>query len=108
MSQGGIRDRIIPASGSGSLWINGIEFDNQTTNPLAVPIGLATFNANNVRSITNNVLTVEADYAAVSNALIRSTMALVRSTKANQNPDPGSLVIESVYIDKCNTSLILK
>ena len=108
MSQGGIRDRIIPASGNGSLWINGIEFDNQTTNPLAVPIGLATFNANNVRSITNNVLTVEADYAAVSNALIRSTMALVRSTKANQNPDPGSLVIENVYIDKCNTSLILK
>jgi hypothetical protein len=107
ISQGSIRDKVIPANGTGSLWLNGLGFIN-VTSPLSPANALAVFNVNNTRSETNGDSTQISDYAAVSNALIRSTMAQIRSTQALQNCPTNAVRLESILVDKCNVSVLVK
>ena len=66
---------------------------------------LTNFNANNC--ITSGGSDI-ADYLAVNTNLVRSTMSQVRSTKALQNPDPGSAIMESVVVNEAVVGLLVQ
>ena len=114
MQNGGIRDKVVPASGSGSLWLNGLTYFG-FTNPLP-PVGLATFGANNLSVQTNRfgIDQTFTDYFKTSDSgplntnLVHSSMLQLRNTKALQNPSAGSMIIESVIVDKSNVGLFVK
>ena len=104
ISQGEVYDRIVPASGSGSLWLNGLEYNN-VSNPFSTSGSLSSFNANNCQTSGGSDI---ADYLAVNTNLVYSTMSQVRSTRALQNPDPGSAVMESVVVNNPIVGLLVQ
>ena len=104
ISQGKVYDKVVPASGSGSLWLNGLEYSN-VTNAFSTSGILTNFNANNCQNPGDGQI---ADFMALNTNLVRSTMSQVRSTKALQNPDPGSAIMESVAVNKSIVGLLVQ
>jgi len=116
LSQGEIIGTVAPSSGTGSFWLNGVNFFN-VTNLISSVGSLTTFDANNNRVQTNVIVTINStnnpsvqisDSAALNTNLIRSTMSQVRSTKALQNPAPGSAVIDSVSVVQAIVSILIQ
>ena len=86
------------------MWLNGLEYNN-VANAFSTSGVLTNFNANNCQNAGGGQIT---DFMALNTNLALSTMSQVRSTKALQNPDPGSAVMESVVVNNPIVGLLVQ